>query len=81
MSPEYGHIGAYLLLRRKDSTTVSLNKTLQCALLCHTSSNSCLDQAPLSPMAEAEAAVAPVRHHFPAYPSGNPPDLNVGGLE
>ena len=49
LSSKYDHLGAYLLLRCKDSTAVALDSTLQCSLPCHTSSNSCFDQAPGSP--------------------------------
>ena len=49
LSPEYDHLGAYLLLRRQDSTAVSLYRTPQWALIFRSSSNSYFDQAPDSP--------------------------------
>ena len=83
LSPEYDHPGAYLLLRRRGNTVVSLYRTPQCALNCRTSATPALNR-PSSishHMAKAKTAIAPIHRRFPAHFAGVPSDLNLGRLD
>ena len=46
LSPKYDHLRTYLIIQRRSSTAVSLNRTPQCVIPCRTSSNPRIDQAP-----------------------------------